>query len=174
MSVTLRELYLAELNDLYDAEQQVLRELPLLSAGASSVELRDAFDVHYRQTQQHITRLEALFRYLDERPRLVSSRALRTIIEDSRLRYAQVDRGAVRDAALIAAAQRIEHYEIAAYRCARTYAVSIADLNGADILNETLEEEGGMDQRLVELAMAGGLTTTGHLDPSTWLRAPRA
>ena len=152
---TLRELYLTELNDLYDAEHQVLRELPLLSANASSDELREAFDRHYVQTLRHVDRLQALFRYLDERPRRVTCRPLRAIIEDSRLRNAPLSRGAALDAALIAAGQRIEHFEIAAYRSARTYAVSIDDAEGASVLQETLDEEGGMDTRLLELAMAG-------------------
>ena len=153
----LRDLYFAELNDLYDAEQQVLRELPLLAAGAAADELREVFDAHYRQTQQHLHRLEHLFRSLDERPRIVSCRSLRAIIEDARTRYSHLERGKARDTALIAAGQRIEHFEIAAYRCARTYAMSVADVNGATVLQETLEEEGGMDDRLVRLAMAGGL-----------------
>ena len=154
----LRDLYFAELNDLYDVEQQVLRELPLLAAGATSDELRETFDAHYRQTQQHLHRLENLFRSLDERPRIVSCRSLRAIIEDARARYSHLERSKARDAALIAAGQRIEHFEIAAYRCAHTYAVSLADLTGATVLQETLDEEGGMDERLVRLALAGGLT----------------
>ena len=162
-SGTLRDLYVAELNDLYAAEHQVLQELPLLSAGATSDELRETFDMHYRQTLQHVDRLEALFRHLDERPRATSCRALRALIENMRLRNAHLTPGAALDAALIAAGQRIEHYEIAAYRCARTYALSVADDRGPDLLQETLEEEGGMDQRLVQLAMAGSLTGAGHL-----------
>jgi ferritin-like metal-binding protein YciE len=154
----LRDLYLAELNDLYDAEQQVLRELPLLAAAATADELREAFDVHYRQTQQHLHRLDALFRYLDEWPRRVTCRGLRTIIEGSRLGYAHLNRGSALDAALIAAGQRIEHFEIAGYRCARTYAMSMAESIGVGVLLETLDEEGGMDQKLLELAMVGGLS----------------
>ncbi len=161
-AVTLRDLYLAELNDLYDAEQQVLRELPLLSAGATSAELREAFDAHYRQTQQHLERLERLFRYLDERPRTVACRALKGIIEDARLRNGHLERGDALDASLIAAAQRIEHYQIAAYRSAHAYAVSLADATGAEVLQETLKEEGGMDERLARLAAVGRLLTTAN------------
>jgi ferritin-like metal-binding protein YciE len=160
---TLRELYVAELNDLYAAEHQVLRELPLLSAGATSDELRAAFDAHYLQTLRHVDRLEALFDHLDERPRVVPCRGLRAIIEDARLRNGYLSPGAALDAALMAAGQRIEHYEIAAYRCARTYAMALADGRGAEMLLETLSEEDGMDQRLVALAMAGSLADPGHL-----------
>ena len=158
-AVALRDLYLAELNDLYDAEQQMLRELPLLAAGATSAELRAAFDAHYRQTQQHVARLERLFAHLDERPRPVSCRALRGIIEDARLRNGHLERGDMLDASLMAEAQRIEHYEIAAYRSAHAYAVSLADAEGAEMLQETLDEEGRMEQRLARLAAVGSLLT---------------
>jgi ferritin-like metal-binding protein YciE len=153
--IVFRELYLAELNDLYAAEHAVLHELPLLAAGAHAEELRLAFEHHYVQTRRHVQRLEALFQHLDERPRRASGRALRAIIEDARLRHAHIDRGQALDAALIAAAQRIEHYEIAAYRSAHGYAIALADVNGAGLLLETLEEEGGMDRTLVALARAG-------------------
>jgi ferritin-like metal-binding protein YciE len=162
-TITIRDLYLAELTDLYDTEQQVLRELPLLAANATAAELRDAFDDHYRETQRHLQRLDAIFRRLEERPRGANCRAVRAIIEDARLRNGQVDRGTALDGALIAVGQHIEHYEIAGYRCARTYAMTLDDLTGAEELQETLEEEGGMDRKLVELAMAGGLTATSHL-----------
>ena len=154
-AVALRDLYLAELNDLYDAEQQVLCELPLLAAGATSPALREAFDAHYRQTQQHVARLEGLFTQLDERPRPVSCRALRGIIEDARRRNGQLERGDVLDASLISVAQRIEHFEIAAYRCAHSYAMSLSDADGATVLQKTLDEEGGMDRQLAELAATG-------------------
>ena len=160
-TITLRDLYLAELTDLYDAEQLLLFELPLLAASATAAELREAFDIHYLQTQQHLERLAGIFRALDERPRGATCRALRTIVDDARMRNGRVDRTAL-DGALIAVAQRIEHYEIAGYRSARTHAVSLEDLAGADVLLETLNEEGGMDRRLAELAMAGGLTAPGH------------
>jgi ferritin-like metal-binding protein YciE len=153
--IAFRELYLAELNDLYAGEHVLLHELPLLAAGASSEELRSAFDLHYIQTRRHVQRLEALFRHLDERARLAGARALRAIIEDARLRHAHIDRGQALDAALIAMGQRIEHYEIAAYRSAHGYATSLADVNGARLLLETLEEEGGMDRRLTEILRAG-------------------
>jgi ferritin-like metal-binding protein YciE len=165
-AVALRDLYLAELNDLYDAEQQMLRELPLLAAGATSAELREAFEGHYRQTQQHVARLERLFAHLDERPRAVSCRALRGIIEDARLRNGHLERGDMLDASLIAAAQRIEHYEIAAYRSAHAFALSLSDTDGAELLRETLDEEGGMQQRLTHLAAVGGTITANR--PATY------
>ena len=154
-AVAVRDLYLAELNDLYDAEQQVLRELPLLAAGSTSDELRQVFEAHYRRTLQQVERLERLFAHLDERPRSVGGRALRGIIEDARLRHGHLERGDALDAALIAAAQRIEDYEIAAYRCAHAHALSLPDENGVRMLQETLAEEGGMEQRLAQLQATG-------------------
>lgn len=167
-TVALRDLYLAELNDLYEAEQQMLRELPLLAAGASSAELREAFDGHYRQTQQHVARLERLFAHLDERPRPVSCRALRGIIEDARLRHGHLERGDRLDASLIAAAQRIEQYEIAAYRCAHGYALSLADVDGAEMLQETLNEERGMELRLARSSREGGSTSCAKASWTGW------
>src|SRR5712691_9699240 len=112
--VTLRDLYIAELQDLYDAEQQLLQELPAMAARATSSELRRAFDHHLEQTQVQIQRLDLIFRQLDTR---------------------QCERGDVLDAALIGAAQRIEHYEIAAYGCARTYARTLGDAEGEKLLD---------------------------------------
>ena len=164
-AVALRGLYLAELNDLFDAEQQGLCELPLLAAGATSPALRDAFDAHYRQTQQHVARLEQLFALLDERPRSVSCRALRGIIEDARVRNGHLERGDARDASLIAEAQRMEHYEIAAYCSAHAFAMSLSDSEGAEVLQTTLDEERGMEQRMVQLSAVGG-QMTDHRAPT--------
>jgi ferritin-like metal-binding protein YciE len=165
-AAALRDLYLAELNDLYDAEQQVLRELPLFAAGATSAELREAFDGHYRQTQQHVARLDRLFASLDERPRPVSGHGLRGIIEDARRRHGHLEPGDVLDAALIAAARQIGHYEIAAYQAAHAHALSLSDADGAEMLQETLDEEGGMQQRLAQLAAVGSLLTANGREPT--------
>jgi ferritin-like metal-binding protein YciE len=151
--VALRSLYLAELHDLYEAERQVLLELPLLAAAAHSAELREAFDSHYRETLHHIDRLNEVFRHLDERPRTPSCRGLRAVIEEARLRKAHLPSGPALDAALMAFGQRLEHFQIAAYQGARTYAVALADADGASLLQQTLDEEEAMDQRLTALAL---------------------
>ena len=155
-SVTIRDLYVVELTELYDAERQILCELPLLAAAATADDLRHAFDEHYRRTQRHVERLEEIFRDLDERPRGTGSRGLRAIIEDARLRNSQLDRGAALDAALLALAQRLEHHEIGAYRSARMYAERIDDRSVA-LLDETLAEEEGMCRRLEALAAADAI-----------------
>jgi ferritin-like metal-binding protein YciE len=165
-SVTIRDLYVAELSDLFDAEHQTLRELPLLAAGATAIELRDAFDRHYLETQRHLDRLTALFRDLEEWPRGTACHSLRVIIEDARMLNASVRRGAALDAALISMAQRIEQFEIAGYRSAWAHAMSLANATGIEVLQETLDEEGGMDRRLMELA-AGGITAADGFRPPT-------
>jgi ferritin-like metal-binding protein YciE len=159
---TMRELYLGELHDLYDAEHQVLRELPLLAAHATADELRGAFDAHYRQTLGHVGRLDGIFRHMEERPRPAHCRPMRAIIEDARMRTLRLTPGPALDTALIAFGQRLTHFEVAAYRCAHAYAVLLADGRGAGALQETLVEESGMEQRLLELALAGSLMAASH------------
>jgi ferritin-like metal-binding protein YciE len=171
-TVSWRDFYLAELGDLHDAEQQILLELPLMAASATSSALRDAFDEHYRQTQQHLERLEGLFAEIDERPRQTRCRAIRTLIEDGRLRVAGAEPGEIRDAALIAAAERIEHFEIASYRTARAYASRVDDGTSAALLDETLTEEIGMAQRLSTLAspeLAAASDDRTPLMPGVWM-----
>jgi ferritin-like metal-binding protein YciE len=153
--VTLRDLYVAELHDLFDAEQQILQELPGMAARATSAELRRAFEDHYEQTQVHLERLELLFRQLDERPRLQACEGVRGVIQEAHRHAAESERGEVLDAALIASAQRLEHYEIAAYGCARSYAQTLGDADASHLLQQTLEEEKHADQRLTGIAEQG-------------------
>ena len=153
--VTLRDLYVAELHDLADAEQQILQELPGMAARATSAELRKAFEDHYEQTQVHIERLELLLRQLDERPRLDTCDGVRGIIREAQRIAADAERGDVLDAALIGGAQRIEHYEMAAYGCARSYAQTLGDAEASRVLQQTLDEERRADARLSELAEQG-------------------
>jgi ferritin-like metal-binding protein YciE len=153
--VTLRDLYVAELQDLYDVEQQVLQVLPGMAARATSGELRTAFEQHYEQTQVHIERLDLLFRQLNERAFGPGGEAIRGIVLQAHRRSAEAERGEVLDAALIAAAQRIEHYEIASYGCVRTYARVLGDHEATRILGQTLEEEGEMDRELTAIASGG-------------------
>ncbi len=161
MTLTIRELYVDELNDLYDAEQQILRELPLMAARASSGELRELLEAHYRETQQHISRLAALFAEREERPRTTHCRAIAALIEEGRSRCAPLERGDVLDAALITTARRIEHYEIAAYSCIRTYAATVHDHDAVTVLQESLDEELAADAALTVLADRGRLSMAG-------------
>jgi ferritin-like metal-binding protein YciE len=153
--VTLRDLYIVELQDLFDAEQQILQVLPAMTAAATSSVLREAFEEHLEQTRIHAERLELLLRKLDAAGNGSPCEAIRGLIAESRHRMADGNRGDVLDAALIGAAQRIEHYEIAAYGCARTYAQTLKDDEAAMLLQQTLDEEGAADERLTRIAERG-------------------
>ena len=150
--VTLRDLYVAELQDLFDAERQAIAALPDMARAATSGELRDAFNEHLDETRVQLQRLELLLRKLDisvaDRP----SDAVRALVAEAHRRIEAVERGGVLDAALIGAAQRMEHYEIAAYGCARSYARILGDEDAASLLQQTLEEEGSADHRLSRIA----------------------
>jgi ferritin-like metal-binding protein YciE len=154
-SVTLRDLYAAELHDLMYAEKQILEELPAMAGRATSAKLRRALDEHHAETKVHIDRLCLLVEQLNDHARGIPSGAVAALIEDGRRRLGDAERGEILDAALIAAAQRIEHYEIASYGTARSYAESLGDYDAARILQQTLDEEGHTDHALTKLAEHG-------------------
>jgi ferritin-like metal-binding protein YciE len=154
-SVTLRDLYVAELHDLMNAEKQILEELPVMASRATSARLQRAFDEHHAETKVHIERLRLLIEQLNEPMRAIPGGAIAATIEDSRRRLNDTERGDILDAALIAAAQRIEHYEMASYGTARSYAESLGDYDAVRILQQTLDEEGHTDHALTKLAERG-------------------
>jgi ferritin-like metal-binding protein YciE len=153
--VTLRDLYVAELQNLFDAEQHVLLELPKMAAAATSSVLRELFERHLQQSRIHVERLELLLRKLDATDGTAPSDAMHGLIKETQRRIEACERGDVLDAALIGAAQRIEHFEIAAYGCARTYARTLGDDEAERLLQQTLDEEGDTDARLTRLAEGG-------------------
>jgi ferritin-like metal-binding protein YciE len=153
--VTLRDLYIAELLDLFDAERQVLGALPAIAEAATSSELRAALSDHLEGTRVHLQRLELVLRKLDAREAAAPCEAMRGLIAEARRRIAETERGDVLDAALIGSAQRIEHYEIAAYGCARTYAFTLGDEEAGGLLQQTLDEEGHTDHLLSRIAERG-------------------
>src|SRR5438128_12548743 len=114
-TVSLRDLYAAELHDLMNTEKQIVAELPIMASRATSVRLRRAFEDHHAETKVQIDRLRLLLEQLNEPPHSVPSGAIAALIEDGRRRLDDTERGETLDAALIATAQRIEHYEIASY-----------------------------------------------------------
>ena len=154
-SVTLRDLYAAELHDLMNAEKQILEELPVMAGRATSLQLRRALDDHHAETQVHVERLRLLIEQLSEPAHAVPAGAVAALIEDARRRLAGAERGDILDAALIAAAQRIEHHEMASYGTARSFAKSLGDDDAARILQQSLDEEGRADHRLTKLAVRG-------------------
>jgi ferritin-like metal-binding protein YciE len=154
-TVTLRDLYAAELHDLMNAEQQIVVELPFLASRATSLRLRRAFEDHHAETVVQIDRLRLLLQQLNEPAKRDPSGAVAALIQDGRRRFDDTERGETLDAALIAAAQRIEHYEISSYGIARSYAEALGDYDAVRILQQTLDEEGHADQLLTTLAERG-------------------
>ena len=152
---TLQDLYRTELDDLYDAEQQIVAALPKLSAAAASSDLKAAFDKHLERSRIHIERLDVIFKKLGATRSGVRSAAMETLIREGDKRIQLATDPDTRDAALIAAAQHVEHYEMAGYGCARTYARQLNDEHAADLLQQTLDEEGSADHELTHIAEMG-------------------
>jgi ferritin-like metal-binding protein YciE len=152
---SLRELYLEELRDLFDAEQQILASLPTMISSASSPALKRVFEDHLEQTRVQSERLQLIFKQLGEPSQGKRCLGMDGLIKEGQERLRMQAQGDVRDAALISAAQRIEHYEIAGYGTARTYAERLGAFDQADVLQATLDEEGEADHRLTGIAESG-------------------
>src|SRR3982750_2323545 len=148
----LYDLYLHELRDLYSAEQQLIKALPKMSKAASNRQLSAGFNQHLQQTKEHASRLEQIFERLEESSRGPKCEGMEGLIAEGNNMAKEDAEDEVRDAGLIAAAQRVEHYEIAGYGCARTYAEMLGDEKSADLLQRTLDEEAATDKKLTELA----------------------
>jgi ferritin-like metal-binding protein YciE len=148
---SLHELYVEELKDLYNAENQLLKALPKMARAASAPELRTAFEDHLEETQRQVQRLEQIFKKLNASPKGKKCKAMEGLIEEGK-EVMDEAQPPVLDAALIAAAQRVEHYEMAGYGCARTFARLLGYEAAADLLQETLDEEAAADKKLTELA----------------------
>ncbi|OLD19987.1 MAG: hypothetical protein AUI85_01605 [Acidobacteriales bacterium 13_1_40CM_3_55_5] len=148
----LKELYVDELKDLYNAENQLVKALPKTAKAASSEELRAGFEEHLEQTKSHVQRLEQIFEMLDESPKGKKCKGMEGLIEEGSEIMEEDFEGALLDAALIGAAQRVEHYEIAAYGTVRAFAEELGESEHASLLAETLEEEKETDEKLTELA----------------------
>jgi len=149
---TLRELYVEELRDIYDAEKQLIKALPKMAEAASSEELRSGFEEHLEQTKGHAQRLEQIFGALGEKPTGKKCKGMQGLVSEGSEVIDEDFDDDVKDAALISAAQRVEHYEIAAYGTVRTYASILDQQDAVSLLEKTLEEEKETDQKLTELA----------------------
>jgi ferritin-like metal-binding protein YciE len=148
----LKELYVDELKDLYSAESQLVKALPKMARAASSPELKAGFEGHLKQTNEHVARLEKIFEALGESPKGKHCKGMEGLIEEGK-EMIEEDRSAEElDAGLIAAAQRVEHYEIAGYGCVRTYAKLLGQDDAVSTLQETLNEEKETDSKLTGLA----------------------
>jgi ferritin-like metal-binding protein YciE len=148
----LRELYLDELRDLYSAEKQLVKALPKMAKAATAPDLRSGFEEHLEQTKGHVSRLEQIFKALDESPNGKTCKGMEGLIKEGGEMIEEDPEAEQLDAGLIAAAQRVEHYEIAGYGCVRTYATLLGEQDAVGLLEETLNEEKETDSKLTELA----------------------
>ena len=149
---TLKDLYVHELKDLYSAENQLIKALPKMAKAATNRQLSAAFRQHLEQTKRHAKRLEQILKSQYESTRAPKCEGMEGLIAEGDKMAKEDGEDEVRDAGLIAAAQRVEHYEIAGYGCARTYAQLLGDKRGARLLESTLQEEGNTDKKLTKLA----------------------
>jgi ferritin-like metal-binding protein YciE len=147
------DLFLHELQDLYSAEKQLVTALPKMAKGAASAELKKAFETHLEQTEGHVDRLDRIFKDLDLSAGRHKCKAMEGLIHEGSELLKDDAEESIRDAALIGAAQRVEHYEIAGYGTARTFAEMLGHTEAAELLQQTLDEEKETDQLLTELAL---------------------
>jgi ferritin-like metal-binding protein YciE len=149
---SLKDLYIDELKDLYNAENQLLKALPKMAKKASAPELKRAFQEHLTQTEGHLNRLEKIFKGLGEKPTGKTCKAMKGLIEEGKEIIEEDGDDSVLDAALIGAAQRVEHYEIAGYGVVRTFASLLGEEDAMGLLQRTLNEEGETDKKLTQIA----------------------
>ncbi len=149
---TLHDLFVHELKDLYSAETQLVKALPQMAKAATNEELRAGFEEHLEETKNHVVRLEEIAEACECKLSGHTCKAMKGLIEEGSELISEDADDHVRDAGLIGAAQRVEHYEIAAYGTARALAKALGHDEAADLLEETLEEEKATDEKLTELA----------------------
>jgi len=149
---SLHDLYLSELSDLYSAEQQIVKALPKVIKHTESPELREALENHLEETRGHVERLESIFEMHGESATRTKCKGMEGVLAEGDEMIGKDAPAAVRDAAIISACQRVEHYEIAAYGTVRTYAEQLGHEKAATLLQETLEEERAADEKLTSLA----------------------
>lgn len=149
---TLEDLLVEELKDLYSAENQLLKAIPKMAKAANSPDLRKGFEKHLKQTEEHVKRLEKVCQELEVSPKGKKCKAMEGLVEEGSEVIKEDADPDVKDAALIAAAQRVEHYEMAGYGCVRTYANLLGYKSAAKLLQQTLDEEGDTDKALTKLS----------------------
>ena len=149
---TFEDLLVDEIKDLYDAEHQLTKALPKMAKAATSPDLKSAFESHLKQTEGHIKRLEQVFEGLGKKPTRKTCAAMNGLVEEGSEVIEEEMDPEVKDAALIGAAQRVEHYEMAGYGTVRTFAHLLGHHDLEAILQETLDEEGAADEKLTSIA----------------------
>lgn len=151
-TTTLQELLIDELKDLYSAETQLTKALPKMAKAATDEGLKSGFEEHLDQTHEHIARLDRVMELLDASPKGKTCKAMKGLVAEGEEKISEDASPAVKDAALICAAQKVEHYEIAGYGTVRTFAELLGEDEIAALLQETLDEEGETDKKLTRLA----------------------
>ena len=153
MSVdSIEKLFIAELKDLYSAENQITKALPKMVKAAKSSDLKKAFESHLRETEGQIERLVQICEMIGTSPKGKACEGMKGVLGEGSSMLEESEAGDVRDAALISAAQRVEHYEMAAYGSVRAYAELLGQTEAAKLLEETLEEEKAADQKLTSIS----------------------
>ncbi len=152
---SLKDLFLKGLRDIYDAEKQLTRALPKMKAAANSADLQAAFNEHLELTRGHVERVEHVFRLMGATPKGTKCEGMAGLVEEGQAALQERADPAVLDAELIAAAQKVEHYEIAAYGTLATYAKLLGHIDAKNLLGETLEDEKTADEKLSEIAERG-------------------
>ncbi len=149
---TLNDLLIEELQDLYSAETQLIQALPKMAKAAVNEDLKSSFEEHLEQTKNHVTRLERAFELLGAKSKGKTCKAMEGLIAEGSEKITMDAEPAAKDAALIGAAQKVEHYEIAGYGTVRTWAEVLGEDDVAQLLQETLDEEAEADDKLTDLA----------------------
>jgi ferritin-like metal-binding protein YciE len=159
---SLKDLYIKELQDLLSAERQLIEALPKMAEAASSASLRNAFQAHLKETETHADRLEQIFKAHGMPPKSTKCKAMEGLVKEGSEWMKENAKEGVMDAGLIAAAQRVEHYEMAGYGCTRTYAKLLGDKLATKLLQQTLDEEGAADKKLTEISKQINVQATGQ------------
>lgn len=149
---SMEDLFLEQIEDLYDAEKRLVKALPEMAQASTSQTLRQAIESHLMETEGHVSRLEKVFRMIGKDPKSQTCDAMKGLISEGEDIVDDIDESSLRDAGIIAAANRVEHYEIAAYGSARTFAQTLGLTEAAALLEQTLQEEKRADQKLTQLA----------------------
>jgi len=165
---TLEDVFIEQLRDLYNAENQLIKALPKMAKAAHARELKEGFEHHLEQTKEHVNRLEKIFEKLERKPTGKTCKAMQGLVEEGAETIGENATPEAKDAALIAAAQRVEHYEIAGYGSVRTYAKILGHDEAAETLQTTLDEEAETDETLTQLAESINLEAA-HLGESAEL-----
>lgn len=152
--LTMNDLYLDEIRDLYDAEKQITKALPKMIKAAHSQKLKDVFTSHLTETENQVARLEKIFHAIGEKPTGEKCDAMQGLLKEGEKMIDNTNEGEVRDAGLIAAAQRVEHYEMAAYGSAREFADILGMHDAVSLLEQTLQEEKNADAKLNDVALS--------------------